>query len=293
MRRRKTDCFQLSVNPKLTELFFPLLIIFSLTSVERTFCQVNPSASILNPHSFQNNPYAPLPPPVPRSIVWPHSTQIQSYQSWPQHSQVPSPFLGYPPAIQRTFSSQHLPSWFGVVSHPISQSTPLYPATAGLAPSVAVDGSLGSRVHPLKDVTGIWNKLAISGGGGKTNLLSTSSGATNFIPGSLQLQIQRISTPTSLTGTSYNPFLGSPLLPPGLSAISRFPPDSPSRYQVSPSLDPAINNQLGHLSMINHRANIERNSLASRMKFQIAQNQMLGLQTSPVNLIQSGQSSFL
>lgn len=266
MRRRKTDfSFQLNANPEIPDLFFfQLLITFLLIPIQRSFCQVlNPYTQSVNPFSIWNH----LAPPFVGSIVWPSAGPILSHQSWPQLNQVPSPFLPYtpvngPPQLQ----------YPNEVPYPIEQSAPF---DSGLERSrggvQGVDGSLGSGVHPLKDVTGIWNKLGLLQGTG-TNFVSSLE--TSFIPGSSsQYQVQRISTPTTLTGTSFNPFL-----PPGHLPISS---DFQNRHQILSSLDPTINNRLRLMSMIDHRSAIEKNTLDSKLRYLSFQNQMLGMQMNP------------
>lgn len=286
MKRRKTDClFQLNANhtTKLPDLFFfQVLIAFSLICIhQQTFCQVlNPFIQGVNPFSIWNDPR--IASPFRESMVWPPSIPIQSHQSWPQLNQVPPPFLRLSPVDVPTPQFQ-LPNR---MPYPIEQSAPLYSSPAGLGPTEGVqgvDGSLGSGVHPLKDVTGFWNKLGLTHGQG-TNFVS-SLGTTSFIPGSpSQYQVQRILTPTTLTGAPFNPFLP----PPGQLLSSDFQ----NRHEILSSLDPTINNRLGLLSMIDHRSNIEKNSLDSQLKYLNLQNQVLGLQMSPPNALYNGKSLF-
>lgn len=301
MRRRKEDClFQFNANTKLCDLFSKILLITSLLSpIQNTFCQVNPFPRLpFNPYS---NPFGPLTqPPFRGSISGPPRLP---HQSWPQLNQVPPPpfFERFPvnSGIQtRLAIPQHfpypIPPGF-VPSNSIQESAPISRRYTGLTPPVLpvrVDGSLGSLVHPSKDVTGIWHKLGLSGRGGA---------GTTFIPGSSTSsliqdnQVQRILTTTSLTGGSlFNPFL-VPQRPEEGGGRSPFPPPPPfpdfqNRHQVSSSLDPIINNRLGlgHIPMIDHQEGVQRNALDSKSRLQMIQNQVFGLQVDPFNSIRYG-----
>lgn len=319
MKRRKTDCFESSftpfsnANPKslFPDLFLgPVLIRFLITValIQVTFCQAQfPFA--YNPYPFSPFNTIPFfPGSINSGLQWPPSPlALQSYQSLSQFNQVPSPFIGQQhlpvnnlALRQGPLSQQHFfPTYVAsVVPDSIEESaspfSPPLPAPAGaVVGGVGIDGSLGSgsagiqqQQYPWKDVTGIWNKLTMTGG---KNLLQSSG--TSFIPGSSSspsssgqdmmslIQGQRMVSTPALTALPFNPFLPFDHDPEY---------DFQNRYQV----DPVINNGLQLLPVIDHRSSIERNSLDTKLKLQTLQNQMFAneLQMNPLNSIQHGQS---
>ena len=328
------------------DLFLHILITLSFLCIELSNSQVFSPVG-LNPLQFQSNLLPPQSNPFPPSsplhagslashLFWSSSQGRQAlYQSYyqslpPQLNQLPFFRTSYP------LSQQYQTA--GVMPYPIvgSATLPQFSGTSsftssrtGLTPQpVQVDGSLGSRIHPLKDVTGIWNKLGLTSLGtnlglsssnleligsssknSRTNLeLGSSSSETRtnfFIPGSSSLSSQsqvgqRVLTPTVTTltrRTLNNPSLlnstqSSPLGHPLLSQI--LPYDFQNRHQEV-FLDPMINKRLklGLLPGIDHRSSVQQNSLDSRLKFQQLQNQILSSQMSGHQVIQSGQSCVL
>lgn len=186
--------FESNANP-----FFPDLLLY--ISFTPQFLCIEPfngqelSPVRLNSLPFQSNPFSPSSlhaGSLASHLFWSSSQGCQAlYQSWPpQLNQIPFFRTSYP------LSQQYQTA--GVMPYPIVGSTTLLrfsgtcsftSSRTGLTPqSVQVGVSLGSRIHPLKDVTGIWNKLGLTSFSTNLELGSSSETRTNFfITGSSSL----------------------------------------------------------------------------------------------------------